>query len=598
MAAIVRFDRFEVDLRSGELRKNGVRIHLRDQAFRILALLLEEPGQVVTREDLRRRLWPDDVVVDFENNLNHAVARVRAALGDSAERPRFIETLPKRGYRFIGAAASASSPDEQPRARVRVLVLPFVNLSGEPDQEYLSDSITQEMITALAAMAPERLGVIARTTAMRYKATQKAIGQIGRELRIDYIVEGEVRRENEQVTITTQLVQLSDQTQLASRMYQSRLDKVFELSHDMTQAICAQIGVPAIADAAGLALRRPTTNVDAYALYLRGRSQIVKETPESFAAAKECLEEAIHRDPRFAAAYDALAELHWYLGFLGLVAPNDVMAKGMFYAIRALEIDDTLAETHALLGQFFKQLDFNWAEVKAEMDRARKINAASPYVRLRYSIGWLLPTCQLADAVDEIELALELDPQSTLMRSWLAVMMWLNREYDRSEAQARLLLEFDPAAFTAYFALGLALSALGRSDEAIAAHRKAVELSGGSPLMLGWLALAVGLRGDPQEARRVLDQLNAASRSGYVPPTSFAWTYYGLSEVDEAFIWMDRAVAGRDPMIVPIRSYWFLDPIRQDPRYTALLHKLNYDTPIVSTSVIASGATTAGVRVR
>jgi TolB-like protein/Tfp pilus assembly protein PilF len=578
MPSSVRFDCFEVDLASGELRKHGIRIHLREQSFQALALLLEQPGQVVTREDLRRRLWTADVFVDFENNLNNAIARLREALGDSAERPRFIETLPKRGYRFM---ASVSSSDAAAAAAVakpaRMMVLPFLNLSGDPAQEYFSDAMTEEVITELAALAPAHLGVIARTTAMRYKGTQKDVGQIAREVHVDYIVEGGVRRRDDHVTITVQLIRASDQTHLFARRYEADVHDVFDMRLSIAQALAGEVGI-AWQGAGGRTTRRPTQDMTAYNLYLRGRSGMFKGTPEGFAAARHSLEEAVSRDPRFALAHDAMADLYWYVGFLGLAPTRDVSATGMFHAMRALDIDDTLAETHALLGLYRKELDFSWDDVKREMDRARELNRSSPLVRLRYAIGWLLPECQLQQAATELELALESDPQSGLLRTWLACVLWLDRRYDGAIQEARTLVEFEPAKFGGHFMLGLALREQGLYEDAIAAHRTAVEVSGGSPLMLGWLGLAQGQGGRTADARATLAHLQTIARAGYVPPTAFAWTHYGLGETDQAFLWMDRAIDGRDSMIMPIQSYPFLDSIRADPRFVPLLRKLNYST--------------------
>jgi TolB-like protein len=582
MPTMVRFDCFEVDLTSGELRKNGIRIHLREQAFQALALLLDRPGQVVTRDELRRRLWPGDVFVDFENNLNNAIARLREALGDSAERPRFIETLPKRGYRFIGEVLSADVVGAGRRS-VRLVVLPFVNLGGDQAEDYFSDAMTEEIITELAAIAPDRLGVIARTTAMRYKAAHKDIGQISRELSVDYVVEGGVRREDARVTITTQLIGASDQIHLFARRYEAELREVFDLRGAIAEAIAASIGIAPAAGSSRRARRKPTEDAEAYTLYLRGRTQIHRETPEGFAIGRRCLEEAISRDPRFALAYDALAELYWYLSFFGIVPVKDVCATGIFYMMQALDIDETLAETHALLGLYRKLLDFNWADVKREMDRARELNAASPLVRLRYAVGWLLPECRFPEAIAEIESALDSDPQSTFLRTWLVCMLWLDRQFDTAVDQGRLTVDIDPSAFPGHFVLGLVLREQGRFDDAIAAHRTAVDLSNGSPLMLGWLGLALGQSGRTAEARAVLERLYAIANARYVPPSSFAWTHYGLGETDQAFLWMDLAVDGRDQMMMPIQSYPFLDPVRTDPRYVALLRKLNYRTTGVGT---------------
>jgi len=218
MPTTVRFDCYAVDLSAGQLYKHGIRINLRDKSFQVLAALLEHPGEVVTREDLRRQLWPEDVFVDFDNNLNTVIARLREALSDSAEHPRFIETLPRHGYRFLRSVSEPPRTPEKSRLkRTRLVVLPFLNLSGDPAQEYFSDAITDEIITVLAGLAPEQLAVIARTTAMHYKGSHKDVSRIGRELGVDYVVEGGVHRNDDQVSINVQLIQVSDQAHLLVR---------------------------------------------------------------------------------------------------------------------------------------------------------------------------------------------------------------------------------------------------------------------------------------------------------------------------------------------------------------------------------------------
>jgi TolB-like protein len=563
---VVRFGNFEADLAAGHLRKHGIKLKLVDQSFEVLAILLEHAGEVVTREDLRRRLWPERVFVDFDNNLNSAMARLREALSDSAEHPRFIETLPKRGYRFI---ASLSQPAP---ARPRLLVLPFANLSGDPAQEYFSDAMTEEIVGALAGLAPEHLAVIARTTAMHYKGSQKAIARIGRELAVDYVVEGSVRRSDDRVVVSVQLIQVSDQTHLWTKRYDAELRDLFSIESAAAQAIAGQIGVTP-----RRAARKPTEDLQAYNLYIEGRHHSYKGTPEGIAKAKHCFEEAIARDPEFALAYDALAELHWYLGFLGFAAPKEACSTGMFYALRALEIDNTLGETHALLGMYREELDYNWPEVHAEMARALELDPTSPVVRLRYAVSGLMPQGRIEEAVMEIEHALESDPLSTMSRTWLGVMLLLGRRYDRAIDQARLVLELDPTSYWGHLVIGSSYREKRMFEEAITAHRKAAELSGGSPLMLGWLGLALALSGCTAEARAVLARLHGIAHATYVPPASFAWIHVGLGETDSAFEWMDRAIDARDRMIVPIKTYPFLDPLRRDPRYLALLRRMNLE---------------------
>jgi len=246
MQPVIRFDHFEVNLSLGHLLRGNVRVHLRDQSFQMLAMLLERPGEVVTRDELRRRLWGEDVFVDFENGLNTAASRLREALGDSSTRPRFIDTLPKRGYRFIGRVTTPPPCEAGGPPRPRLLVLPFVSEADDPAQEHLCDAMTDEFITAMACLAPEHLAVIARTTAMHYKHTPKDIAGIGCDLGVDYVVEGTVRRTGERLVINVQLVQTSDQTHLFAKRCEADLDDIF----DTQLSIAREMGlhIPSVAD--------------------------------------------------------------------------------------------------------------------------------------------------------------------------------------------------------------------------------------------------------------------------------------------------------------------------------------------------------------
>ena len=318
MSTIVRFDCYEVDLAAGRLCKRGLRIPLRDKSFALLAALIEHPGEIVTRDCLCRRLWGDDTFVDFDNNLNTVLGRLREALNDSAEHPRFIETLPKRGYRFIAQVhpVRGTFADTTDR-RDRLLVLPFLNLSGDPAEEYFSDAMTDEVITAIAAVSPEHMGVIARTTAMRYKGSRKDVERIGHELTVDYVVEGGVRRADDRVTINVQLIQVKDQTHLFAREYNVEMRDVFKVHNGIAQAIATHI--PSVAataractpDAAEHARRNPTQDIVAYNFYLQGRFRMYRDV----ANAKSYFEQALARDPRFALAHDAMAEYYYWASF-------------------------------------------------------------------------------------------------------------------------------------------------------------------------------------------------------------------------------------------------------------------------------------------
>jgi TolB-like protein/tetratricopeptide (TPR) repeat protein len=589
-AKVLRFDDFEVDLAAGLLHKGRVRISLREQSFQVLASLLEHPGQVVTREELRRRLWPDDVFVDFDNNLNSAIARLREALCDSAEHPRFIETLPKHGYRFIANVFEVPPPpDTSPGGRVRVVVLPFVNLSGDPAEEYFSDAMTDEVITQLAALAPELLAVIARTTAMHYKGSHKDVTRIGRELGVDYVVEGGALRWNNQLRVNVQLIRASDQLHLFARKYDVEMRDVFSLHADIVHEIAKFIPTTVEKIDHTLILgkhvrRTPTKDLTAYNDYIKGRYESWRMTAESGAKTRQHFEAAIARDPEFALAYCGLAQLYWYLGLWGYAPSRETDPVGRFYALRAIEIDPALAEGYALLSYYPKQRHYNeplcyydWRASLNDVLRARELNPASQLMQLRYAIV-LMVLGRTEEAAAELEHALENDPLSIEVRTWLAEILYVGRQNERALEQVLRVVELEPEHFAVpYHVLGYIYLTMQKYEESVTAARKAVQVSGELPHMLGGLGLALGLGGHTSEARWVLEHLHALAQQRHVPPTCFAWTHIGLGEIDEAFVWLDRAVDAPDRMLSPIKTYPFLDPIRSDPRFAALLRKMNLE---------------------
>jgi TolB-like protein/Flp pilus assembly protein TadD len=581
VARVVVFDCFEVDLAAGILRKRGSRIGLREQPFQVLTSLLEQPGQVVTRADLRRRLWGDDVFVDFNNSLNIAIARLRTALGDSSEHPRFIETIPKHGYRFIGRVSSLHSEAEPgPLRKPRLVVLPFLNSSGNPRQEYFSDAMTDEIITELASLAPEQLAVIARTTAMRYKGNQKDVARISRELDVDYVVEGAVHRTKGQIAVNVQVIQTSDQAHLFARRYKVELNDLFRLQSSIAQDIAAHIPFIGLKARGDQATRKPSENLAAYNEYIKGRYEMWKWTPESTAKAKQHFEAALACDPRFALACDGLANLYGYLGMWGFLPPNEMEPLRWFYGLRAFELDPMLAEPRTHVAYHPEKThhedaySYNWLEAERGMASARDLNPNSPIIRVRHSTV-LLVLGHIEEALAELQCALKMDPLSPEVHFWLAWILLCGRRYEQALVQALKLVELEPEQHFAYMLLGHAYLGLQRFEESIAAQQKAAKLSSGFPLVLGWLGLALGLGGHTKEARGLFERLRTLARERFVLPTSFAWIHLGLGEIDEAFACMERAVAQNDEWIHPLKTYPFLDALRSDPRFLVLMRKLS-----------------------
>lgn len=425
--------------------------------------------------------------------------------------------------------------------------------------------------------------VIARTTAVHYKGSHKDVARIGRELEVDYLVEGGVHRENDQVTINVQLIQVKDQAHLFAKRYTAGMRDIFKVQSSIAEAIAAHANFAPSREKArpGSApvrfTKKPTEDLEAYDAYLKGRYHLVTWTLESQTKAKQFFETAIALDPEFAQAYDGLAEAYWWIGFLGFIRPKDAFSAGVFHALRAIEIDHSLAQTHALLGMFRKELDYNWPEVQREMALALKLDPASSLVHFRNALSGLMPQGQIDESVAELECALESDPLSLSLHMWLGFMLYLGRYYERALEQARLLIKLDPTYFLGHHVLGEILCEQGSYGEAISAFSKAAELSGNAPLVLGWLGMTLARSGDCTAARNVLAGLHAAAKQMYILSTSFAWIHLGLGEIDEVFTWMERAIDERDPIIVPIKTYPFFDPLRGHPRFKALLHKMNLE---------------------
>jgi TolB-like protein/tetratricopeptide (TPR) repeat protein/predicted Ser/Thr protein kinase len=473
----------------------------------------------------------------------------------------------------LKAAIEACLSAPARREGASVAVLPFANMSGAKEDDYLCDGLAEEIINALTRI-PE-LRVIARTSAFVVGHLGLDVREAGARLGVETILEGSVRRAGTRVRVTAQLVSTRDGSHLWSERYDRELTDLLVLEDDVAAAIAERLrgGL----GRAGGERPRPVVDAEAHAAFLEGRHHFAKGTPEGLAKAAACYQRAIEREPGFAIAYDSMAELHWFLGFFGNVPPRDAFSTSTWYALRALELDDTLAETHALLGMLRKELDYNWAEVDREFHRALELNPDSPLVRLRYAISGLMPHGRVAEAMAEIEGIVPLDPLSLHTRWWLAVMANFSRKLDRLAEEAQHMLALDPNHFLGHWALGMHRDAIGAGAEAVAALERAHELSGGVPFTLGFLAYACGRAGRADKARALLEGAGEAAKTGYVPPSTFALGHIGLGDWDAAFEWLDRAVEGRDPLVMPIKSYLFLDPVRDDPRYRALLHKMNLD---------------------
>jgi TolB-like protein/DNA-binding winged helix-turn-helix (wHTH) protein/Tfp pilus assembly protein PilF len=617
----VRAGLFEVDLASGEVHKSGRKVPLQEQPFRVLAMLLERPGEIITREELQASLWPADTFVSFDEGINTAIRKLRVVFGDSADNPRFIETIPRRGYRFIAPLRDLQEPHSEadppseaavptwwwgktqnrvaavvivtllilaayfarqgfarraspPSKKVMLAVLPFLNLSGDASQEYFNDGFTEEMITQLGSTDPQRLGVIARTSAMRYKNTRKDMQEIGRELGVDYVLEGSVRRAGDRVRISAQLIQVRDQTHLWADSYEREAHDTLALEIVVANAIAGQVE-RTLSSPHPLA-RPPSARLvdpDAYDLYLKGRYYWNQRTQAGFSKGIEAFKRAIEKDPNYARAYAGLADCYILLG------PNDVLPAKQVYplakaaALKALQLDDGLADAHASLG--FVMLLYDWNPTQAGKEFRRAIELDPNYPTAHHWYAYDLAAMKRSDeAVAEIRRALELDPLSSIINTDAGQILMLARRPDEAIAQCQKAIGLDPEFSQAYWYLGLLYEQKGAFDQAFDAFLKASpDLSDTAHIATIRAAYrASGMKGYWRERLAMLER---QSRKEYISPWSFAVSYARMGEGDRALENLEKAFDGRYPSMVFVQIEPVFDNLRSDPRFTDLLRRIS-----------------------
>lgn len=617
--ARLRFAVFEVDLRAGELRKHGVKLRLQEQPFRILAMLLERPGETVTREELRNRLWPAETFVDFDHGLNKAVNRIRDALGDSATNPRFVETVARRGYRFIadvavvegapGAGREAPAgevvrADDAPPSPVggrrrypwtiggvalalaaiavawtlqsrapqpgpirSLAVLPLENLSGDDSQEYFADGMTDELIATLGQISALR--VISRTSVMPYKRARKPLPQIAHELNVDAVIEGTVLRSGDQVRITAQLIEARDDKHLWSDSYDGDLRDTLTLQNKVAKAIADQIRISLNPHEQATLTHAKPVDPEAYEAYLKGRYFWNKRTSDDLKKAVDYFNRAIERDPAYAQAYAGLADTYALLGDweYGVLAPREALPRAKAAAVKALQLDNTLGEAHTSLAFSLDGFDWDLTSADAEFRRALDLNPG--YATAHHWYAWHLSLSRrLNEAIAEMKRAQSLDPLSLIINADLAELLLIANLTDESIQQSRKTIEMDANFPLAHNQLGLAYLQSRRYDDAIAELQQAVRLSGGSPTCVANLARAFAVSGRRNEAVQLLDDLKKRSRAGYSNASEIAVVYAALGDNDQSMTWLESGYQERFNPSVLLRPGF--DPLRADRRFQDL----------------------------
>jgi TolB-like protein/DNA-binding winged helix-turn-helix (wHTH) protein/Flp pilus assembly protein TadD len=622
-SARLRFGLFEADVQTGELWKQGKRLRLQEQPFQLLVSLLEKPGEVVTREELRSRLWPQ-TTVDFDHGLNKAVSKIREALGDSSENPRFVETVARRGYRFladvaiirkapletgagdpanagpflpaVAAIQNASSRNLATKLFVLGLalvaasvvwvfyreiyaapairslaVLPLENLSGDSSQDYFVDGMTDELITRLAQISALR--VISRTSVMTYKNARKSLAEIANELNVEAVVEGSVSRSGERVRVTAQLIDARSDKHIWADSYDEDIRDALVLQSKVTTAIARHIRA-ALNPQEQLALAKSRTiNPEAYEAYLKGRYFWNKRTAQGLRTAIDYFGRAIEIDPRYAEAYAGLADAYAIAGDwkMGVLPPKDAFARATAAAAEALALDDTLSEAHTSLALALDLYGWNWVAAEAEYKHAIQLNPGYATAHQWYS--WhLFMVGSNTEAMSELKKAENLDPLSLIIKTDIADALCVAHRYDEAVEQSEKALKMDPNFAVGHYERGQALAQKHMYDEAIAEFQTAIELGGPSGAFQANLGYAYAVSGRKEEAQEIIDNLESRRPQNQSVDADIALIYAGLGNADEAIIRLNKAYYGRFKASILLRPAF--DLLRSDDRFQDLLQRI------------------------
>jgi TolB-like protein/DNA-binding winged helix-turn-helix (wHTH) protein/Flp pilus assembly protein TadD len=628
-SAVRRFGAFEINLQAGELRKRGMRLRLSGQPFQVLAALVEHAGNVVTREELHSKLWLSDTFVDFDHGLNNAIARIREVLDDSSETPRYVETIPRRGYRFIAPVAdvrqvtvSASSaestvspghkiarPDAPPPSvvtaakrfpsrRLQVLlggvavlgvaallfvlyrgrsakgwrgpaikslaVLPLNNLSGDPEQEYFADGMTEALIAELGKISAPR--VISRQSVMQYKGSKKGLSEIARELNVDAVLEGTVERSGDRVRVLVRLDQVSPEGQLWSNQYNRDIRDLLRLQDEIARAVTDEIQVRLTPDERIRLASSRSVDPEAHDDFLRAEFLVNKRDERDLQAGIAYFKKAIEKDPAYARAYAGLA---WAL--VNLAEPNaggrtkDLLPQARAAAERAVELDPSLADAHVSRALVLAD-DWNWSEAENEHHIALKVGPNSSDAHRSYA-WYLISMGRFDEARAQINYAGELDPVSPVNRILLGMVALQTGQTDLA------IEEFRNSGWD--IGLGRAYGLKKMYPEAVAAYQRVESQRGRQPDVVANLAWVYGLAGRKREARKLIDELNEIARHRYVAPALFVNAYLGLGDKETALTWMERGIEEHDQWFL-LKVDPTLDPLRPEPRFQVALRRMNF----------------------
>ncbi len=559
------FEEFRIEVDKRLLFRQGKAVHLTPKAFDTLLLLVQRKGEVICKDDLMREVWPDTAVE--ENNLNQNISTLRRALGENRGENRYIATVPGQGYRFVPAVES-SGFTQLATEPVTVAVLPFANLSSDPDGEFFADGITEEIISALAQI--RNLRVVARTSAFSFKGKQVDLRTVGATLNAGTLIEGSVRRSGDRVRIVAQLINAADGYHIWSERYDRELRDIFEVQDEIARTIADRLKVTLGPSKVETLVRSETKDLEAYQLYLKGRFHWNKRSADGLRKAIEYFQQAIGKDPSYAVAYAGLADAYNMISFRNVLAPHAVMPKAKAAAAKALELDANRAEPHVSLAYASFTYDRDWPAAGRHFERAKAINPAYVMGHAFYPL-YLSSRGRAGESISIARRALELDPAAAAVSHVLSVQLYLARFFDQSVQQCAQTLELDPNYEPAYPVLGQVYSLTSRYQEAVVEFEKSLAVTQRSAWVLALLGYARARSGARRQAMDIIEEIRATSKSSFVPALCFALVYAGLEEGDQAFPWLAKACEERHNRLAYLKVEALWDPLRSDSRFTQLL---------------------------
>jgi len=555
-----RFGAFEVDLEGRRLLKKGKQIPLREQSFQVLAALIDRPGEIVTREELRKRLWSSDTFVDFEVALNSAVSRLRDALGDSADEPSFIETIPKRGYRFVAPIPK----------RPAVAVMPVVNQTAEAKDEYFSDGLTDELIRVLSRI--DGLRVTASSVVFRFKGQRCDARQIGRELGVEAVLEGSIWRSGDRIRITVNLVGAKDGFNLWAQRFDGNLGDLFTIQDQ----VCAAVAEALHMRLASQIPKRHPSNAVAYMQYLKAAYLLKRRRPEDIRRAFEYQQEAIRLEPDYAEPYYGAGMFYIVSAVYGAMPPRTALREAEELVSKGLALDENSTRLHSTLGML-RMFQWRWAESEQAHKKALSLEPTNEFPHMCYPI-----LCSFLGRHDEAVFhaakAVELDPLDLMTNFRLVQANCYAGRHEQAVRCGRIAIQLTPESPYTYFYLALSLVALGSKEEAWEIANTGRKLANGMPLGEGYFGYLAGVTGHTVEARGVVDDLRARREKGYGPALPIAVTYLGLGETAAGFQWLETALAERDPFLGSLMVFPAYNAIRNQPKFRRLAEQLKLPT--------------------